>query len=241
VLNGGFITFAGTACALRLAADDLLAADGSIEANARAVSADADIIRTGGDIIIYAYGNMESAWNADGNDTAEGGTLDIIRAPWKFCHTDFANDMTVWTSFVAPNRHECAIGAFINGTCAGIADDGYLRAYSNETSGTLSFRAYDYETQREYRLMPSLPVSFSPNAVAGSGDAPLTLSIATMIGDVNADGLISIADVTALVNIILGKDDKMPYTYDHNAADTNEDGLVNIADVTKLVNIILGR
>ena len=60
-------------------------------------------------------------------------------------------------------------------------------------------------------------------------------------GDVNRDGQISIADVTALVNIILGKDNVEPYLYDHDAADVNTDGSISIADVTSLVNIILGK
>ena len=60
-------------------------------------------------------------------------------------------------------------------------------------------------------------------------------------GDVNGDGQISIADVTALVNIILGKDDVQPYVYDHLAADVNADDSISIADVTALVNKILGK
>ncbi|MBP5515110.1 MAG: hypothetical protein J6Y04_10135 [Bacteroidaceae bacterium] len=62
-----------------------------------------------------------------------------------------------------------------------------------------------------------------------------------IFGDVNKDGEISIADVTALVNIILGKDNIQPYQYDHVAADVNQDGDISIADVTALVNIILGK
>ena len=62
-----------------------------------------------------------------------------------------------------------------------------------------------------------------------------------LVGDVNGDGSITIADVTALVNIILGKDDVEPYQYNHAAADVNKDEHVTIADVTALVNIILGK
>ena len=62
-----------------------------------------------------------------------------------------------------------------------------------------------------------------------------------IIGDVNRDKQISIADVTALVNIILGKDATQPYKYDHVAADVNQDEQISIADVTALVNIILGK
>ena len=60
-------------------------------------------------------------------------------------------------------------------------------------------------------------------------------------GDVNNDGYITIADVTALVNIILGKDNAEPHQYNHVSADVNQDGNVTIADVTALVNIILGK
>ena len=63
----------------------------------------------------------------------------------------------------------------------------------------------------------------------------------TEVGDINRDGQVSIADVTALVNIILGKDSTVPYQYDHDAADVNTDGGISIADVTALVNIILGK
>ena len=57
------------------------------------------------------------------------------------------------------------------------------------------------------------------------------------IGDVNKDGSITIADVTALVNIILGK----TTDYESRLADVNIDGSITIADVTALVNIILGK
>ena len=67
------------------------------------------------------------------------------------------------------------------------------------------------------------------------------LGPAILFGDVNRDKQITIADVTALVNIILGKDATQPYQYDHRAADVNQDGTITIADVTSLVNIILGK
>jgi hypothetical protein len=43
------------------------------------------------------------------------------------------------------------------------------------------------------------------------------------------------------VNIILGKDNTVPYIYDHEAANVNKDEVITIADVTALVNIILGK
>ena len=91
---------------------------------------------------------------------------------------------------------------------------------------------------------------------SGTGDVLIEASSATwfeiddfrlsrfddfVLGDVNRDGFITIADVTALVNIILGKDNVEPYQYNHAAADVNEDEAITIADVTALVNIILGK
>lgn len=70
-----------------------------------------------------------------------------------------------------------------------------------------------------------------------------TLYEEVLMGDVNRDGYITIADVTALVNIILGKAtlENDADKYDFYAADVNQDSNVTIADVTALVNIILGK
>ncbi|MCR5131948.1 MAG: chitobiase/beta-hexosaminidase C-terminal domain-containing protein [Prevotella sp.] len=58
------------------------------------------------------------------------------------------------------------------------------------------------------------------------------------VKDINMDGVWSIADVTALVNQILGKEQE---NCDVEACDVNKDGSITIADVTALVNILLGK
>lgn len=90
-------------------------------------------------------------------------------------------------------------------------------------------------------------IGFYNNWTAGANQAFLISSLNPvklwLVGDVNRDGSISIADVTALVNIILGKatypadNDK----YDFEAANVNGDEIISISDVTKLVNMILGK
>ena len=60
-----------------------------------------------------------------------------------------------------------------------------------------------------------------------------------LTGDVNADGSVTIADVTALVDIILGKDNAV--NYHQTVADINNDGSITIVDVTALVDLILGK
>ena len=63
------------------------------------------------------------------------------------------------------------------------------------------------------------------------------------IADINRDGKQSIADVTALVNILLGKatEENDSEQYDFKAADVNGDGTATISDVTALVNRLLGK
>lgn len=56
-------------------------------------------------------------------------------------------------------------------------------------------------------------------------------------GDVTGDGVIDIADVNALINVILGV---VPADTYEGRARINEDDVVDIADVNALINIILG-
>ena len=55
------------------------------------------------------------------------------------------------------------------------------------------------------------------------------------IGDTNIDGTVSIADVTYLIDMLLGVGNYYRY-----AGDVNGDGTVTIADVTYLIDMLLG-
>ena len=57
-------------------------------------------------------------------------------------------------------------------------------------------------------------------------------------GDINGDGLVDVADVNELVNIILGK---VTTGVDLTVSDLSGDGIVDVADVNELINIILGK
>ncbi len=56
-----------------------------------------------------------------------------------------------------------------------------------------------------------------------------------VVGDVTDDGEVDIADVNAIINMMLGKQEKT------DAADVTEDGNVDIADVNAVINIMLGK
>lgn len=100
-----------------------------------------------------------------------------------------------------------------------------IRYNPNNSNGSPLFSCYSSSS-----TTGSLPQIYRQKAI-----------VVSIVGDVNNDGYITISDVTALVNIILGKDNTEPHQYNHVSADVNQDGNVTIADVTALVNIILGK
>ena len=55
------------------------------------------------------------------------------------------------------------------------------------------------------------------------------------LGDVNHDGSVNIADVTALIDMLLGSGNETCET----CANVNGDDAVNIADVTALIDLLL--
>ena len=57
-----------------------------------------------------------------------------------------------------------------------------------------------------------------------------------LLGDVNSDGFVTSADVTAIYDVLLGTDNQFAST-----ADVNGDGFVTSADVTAVYDILLGN
>ena len=62
------------------------------------------------------------------------------------------------------------------------------------------------------------------------------LDVQSIPGDVNGDGSVNIADVTSLIDYLLGSELD---TFDAVAADVNGDGSINISDVTSLIDLLL--
>ncbi len=94
--------------------------------------------------------------------------------------------------------------------------------------------------------------NFSDVRALRTGDYEITLSLeqnyviigmlqpAYQLGDVNKDGKVSIADVTALINVLLsGNVTVETDNYSPAAANVNGDDKISIADVTALINLLL--
>lgn len=73
--------------------------------------------------------------------------------------------------------------------------------------------------------------------VPGNGLAAYTLRDASAIpGDVNLDGMIDVADINCLVNVILGNEPESLY---EGRADVNGDGIVDVSDINALISVIM--
>ncbi len=106
-----------------------------------------------------------------------------------------------------------------------------------DAKGTISIPAtYRISTPAQGKVIQKNDRTY---VVDPAGNIAKNVVIQKIDCDINGDNLITIADVTALVNIILGKSTEGQFR--PQAADVNGDGLVTIADVTALVNIILGK
>ena len=68
-------------------------------------------------------------------------------------------------------------------------------------------------------------------------DSP-SLQPKTLLGDVNHDGSVTMADANMVVNYFLATN--KPDGFDTTAADVNEDGSVTMADANQIVNMFLG-
>ena len=64
--------------------------------------------------------------------------------------------------------------------------------------------------------------------------SPMDAYAANLPGDVNNDGEVNIADVNAVIDVILGSGSAQ-------SADVNNDGEVNIADINAIIDAILGE
>ena len=242
VLNGGTITFGGTECTFYLHANNYIDPATGEETKCRAVSADNVITRSDGDIEIFAYGSLSNPFHSDAQVSGEGGTLAIHRAPWLFYYGDFQHDMTAYVELViddvrVDDYDNYAIGAFIGEECVGVAVDGYLRIYSRDLDyNDVTFQVFDLENEKPlYDVYASKSVHFVADDMASTYNDPIIISCISRIpGDVNGDGMVNIADVTAWVNAFLANAQDPQLDIDGNE-------IITLNDVKALVTIILSQ
>ncbi len=171
-----------------------------------------NIIKETGDACELTLGGSSGSWTF--YDSGQSGYLYAASSSNNYLRTQATNNANGTWSITINTDSTATIKA------QGSNTRNLLRYNNNATGGNL-FSCYSSGQQDV-----SLFVRVEPQAF--------------ILGDINRDNTITIADITALVNIILGKDDE-EQLYNHVAADVNKDGAISIADVTALVNIILGK
>lgn len=127
---------------------------------------------------------------------------------------------------------------------AGTVDvgNGYIFAGSSEKLKRTRVDGYLLQSDETWRktsddILPFRSYFYTNNSSPASYITMLT----KLMGDVDKSGTVDVGDVTALVDIILGKDNAAPFLYDHEAADMNGDGQLTIVDVTMLVSRVLDQ
>jgi hypothetical protein len=97
---------------------------------------------------------------------------------------------------------------------------------SNDFTGPVSITLHN----TLFTATSSIEVAFDDE------ECVVTLASGALIGDVNQDGFITIADVTTLIDYLLGST-VSPFNIDN--ADVTQDGQIAIGDVTSLIDMLL--
>ena len=133
--------------------------------------------------------------------------------------------------------HTVVTSVLVNGAVRVMSYSLQLQPYSGTSGALLTFRVAASEDM-------SLPATFvlkNTRLTKVSGEK-ITLANGSCtvsnlkIGDVNLDGSVSVADVTALIGKVLNGSALTDYMA---CADVNADGIVNIGDVTALISKVL--
>ena len=82
----------------------------------------------------------------------------------------------------------------------------------------------------------TVTVNTDSNGKLATASFVVTVTMASIPGDVDMDGRVTIEDVTCLIDVLLGEPQA---EYDPVAADLDHDGKVTIADATELIDLLL--
>ena len=104
------------------------------------------------------------------------------------------------------------------------------------TTNSITFTDLSAKNKYAYRLR-SLGVSNTSSKWSEERSFEITTTEPTVVkGDANGDGVVNTKDLTAIVNMMLGKPDD---SFSETAADVNGDGVINVSDIIGVLNLVL--
>lgn len=118
--------------------------------------------------------------------------------------------------------------------CSGLTSVTCLAVTPPNAGGTSVFTTSIIKDATLYVLRESFDVYSSMAPWNLFGNIVGINEIQKLPGDVNGDGMVNIADINVIIDIILSGGS-------NTAADVNGDGVVNISDINAIINIILGK
>lgn len=137
--------------------------------------------------------------------------------------------------------HKCSFTKQADGKYKVAAYSGSSKAFSGSEGALINLMlevSKDLEVGDYTISVKNIELTLTDSSPVIPADISATLTAKKIkAGDANGDGKVSISDVVAIVNHIIGK---TPANFVAAAADVNGDGNINVFDVTKAVNMVLG-
>jgi len=115
-----------------------------------------------------------------------------------------------------------------------VGSDKTLALFDNKAWTHLEYDLSSYAGENIYVGVEAV----STNCIGAFYDNFEFAHLNILVGDVNGDGEVNIADVNAIISIILGNSTAADYS---GVSDVNADGEINIADANAIIAIILGN
>ena len=154
------------------------------------------------------------------------GYRDMTSTPISFCGRKATVRATA-SSVAASTRFK-----FV-GTMVDVNDES--DAYAIDTDGRQCRR--NYVSARPFRAYVKAVSNTSPADIVPMSIAAFSAGQADRKGDVNADGAVNVADISAVTSVMAG----FGTGSDPERADVNGDGEVNVADISAIITIMAGN
>lgn len=217
-----------------------------------ALNIEGNLNQSNGSININRINEEAKAYKVGGTENlTDNANITILGSHYNVDPHSYQNSMSIYATaniegIDINNYSNYHIGAFIGNECRGNgeirkAKDGvsyiYLRTYSNQENGNITFRLFDSTDQTE--RIATETITFHDNDTYAFPSNPTTLSFSSYLyGDINKDNKVDILDLISLIYYINGN---TPAEFNMEAADVDKDNDIDTDDVTALSYILIRK